>query len=202
MSRFTFPRTQFLAALLVLMLAPMASAQIEIGAGYSNLHLAGTDKNLQNVDGFGVDLRLGGPIIPLPVVDSLRLGIDLGWRRYNTDGTGTNPFSPDKSDLDLFNAELRAAWRQPLGPFFIEPYVSGGLLLGTYSSNNHFNLSNLDQTKVGWSVRPEIAVGAKIAIVTIGIEGSYRIGHLQTFSNGAGGNLNEWYAGAFAGISF
>lgn len=194
-------RSAFLAAILLLLLAPIASAQIEIGAGFSNLHLAGADKNLQNVDGFGVDLRIGGPLIPLPVLANLRLGIDLGWRRYNTDGTGTNPFSPDQSDLDLFNAELRAAWRQPLGMFFVEPYVSGGLLVGTYSSNNRFNLSNFDQTAAGWSVRPGVAVGVKIAIVTLGVEGSYRVGNLH-FRNGAGGNLNEWYAGAFAGISF
>ena len=101
-------RSTFLACLFVLLLAPLASAQIELSGGYSNLHLGGSDQNLRDADGFGVDLRVGGPIIPLPVVNSFRLGVDLGWRRYNTDGSGTSIFTPDKSDLDLFAGELRA----------------------------------------------------------------------------------------------
>src|SRR5437016_5965593 len=123
MSRFTF-----LAAILIFILAPMALAQIELSGGYSNLHLNGTDNNLHDANGFGLDLRAGGPIIPLPVVEAFRLGVDVGWRRYNTDGSGTSPFNPDKSDLDLFSGEERAAWRQPFGMFVVEPSVAGGAL--------------------------------------------------------------------------
>ena len=192
-----------LAAFLVLifLIAPHATAQIELSGGYSNLHLDGADQNLHDANGFGLDLRAGGPILPGPVISNLRLGVDVGWRRYNTDGSGSTPFEPDKSDLDLFSFEGRAAWRQPLGPFFIEPSIAAGGLVGVYSSENHFNLTNFDQTEVGWSIRPGLGAGVHIGLFSAGVEGSYRWGHLA-FDNGVGGDLHEWYAGVFAGISF
>jgi len=103
--------------------------------------------------------------------------------------------------LDLFSGEVWAAWRQPLGMFFIEPSVSGGALVGTYSTHNHFNLTDFDQTSIGWSIRPRLAAGIHVALFDAGIEGSYRWGNLK-FHNNVGGDLHEWYAGVFAGIAF
>src|SRR4051794_3770250 len=70
-------RCALLIPFTILLLAPsLALAQIELSGGYSNLHLGGADQNLHNADGFGLDLRVGGSPIPLPVASNFRLGVD------------------------------------------------------------------------------------------------------------------------------
>ncbi len=181
----------------VLFFAATASAQIELGGGYSNLKLDGADNNLKDANGFGLDLRAGGPLILQP----LRVSFDFGWRQYATTGSGLSIDEPNTSDLNIFSADVLVGWRQPVGPFFIEPEIAAGVLVGAYSTNNHFDASSFSTTNVGWSIRPGVAVGVHLLFFTAGIEGNYRWGNLD-LGNGVGGGLREWYAGAFVGISF
>lgn len=202
--------------------APRAAAQGEnefaLGVGYTRMNFAGADILVDDRDGVHFDpyvsfapfeglpqLRLGGAVGFSVAVDDVRGAL------VSDENGGSLFVSGDDVSLMLFEPELRIAWRQALvkdEAFFIEAGVGGGAVIGWLSAGDGEGGdggtadAELDETDVTYMGRGFVRLGAHVTSGIVGIEASYLRGGRLDFTDGAAGDLSEFYVGIFGALTF
>jgi hypothetical protein len=211
-----------LLALASALFAPAALAQGEsefsLGVGYTRMEFEGATILVDDRDGVHLDpyvsfapfqglpqLRLGGAVGFSFAVDDVRGAL------VSDDSGGTLFVSGDDVSLMLFEPELRIAWRQALAKdeaFFVEAGVGGGAVIGWLSAGDGEGGADgagdaeLDETEATWMGRGFVRLGAHVTSGIVGIEGSYLRGGRLDFTDGAAGDVSEFYVGIFGALTF
>lgn len=158
-----------LAILVTLVGLAQGKGYLDGGLGYARLSLEGG--NNDELSGWGPAFRLW--FNDVDAEDGLRPFLGLHGTMYLGDS--------DKDpiwDVSVFTPEVGLAWHQRLGDsgFFLEPSVTGGAAITTYSRRGDFLVSYYvgeDDTAVGWVVRPGVLLGYQRDRWAGGVEISY-----------------------------
>ena len=173
---------------------------IVVGAARANdrkfelsLSAGGTRLSIDDdaLDGqWGVAVEPSFSFSPLPETPQFRLGagVGLAWISADVD----NEFIAGQLDLFLITPELLLSWRQPVAEsWYVEPGVGVGAVLG-----------GVDFVGIEWgsgySARPFVRIGYEIDNWCVGVEASYRFGHLD-FGDGDG-DIETFDIGAFLAV--
>jgi hypothetical protein len=107
----------------------------------------------------------------------------------------------------MFTPEVGLAWHQRLGDsgFFLEPSVTGGAAIATYTRRGNPRTVSYyigeDDTAVGWVVRPGVLLGYQRGTWTGGVEASYGLLDID-FTHEVSGTHRELYIGLFGRFSW
>jgi hypothetical protein len=189
--------------------AQPAAAQlsgVDFGLGVSTLSFDGDDR-LDGERTLGV--QFGLTTMPREY-EGLKLGLHFGASSYTQDARFVLPPQPELftitgtfSDLDLMVPEVRVAWVQPVGDWFVEPSIGVAVIFGRYTAGvtrlgllGRFDDVTIRRNRTGLGVRPGVRAGYLMRDWALGVETSYLIGRLR-FGDGIGGTIGEWYIGGF-----
>lgn len=166
-----------LSLALVMVMALVGAAQgntyLDGLAGFARLSLdtGNSHGDIDDLDGWGMGFRIGLG------------GADAGdGPRVFFNFHGTNYYGDEDEDpiwnVALFTPELGVAWHLSLGEsgFFVEPCVSGGAAIASYTRRGDFLVSYIvgeDEVAAGWVVRPGVLLGYQGDAWGLGVELSY-----------------------------
>ena len=196
------------------------AAEFDFGIGYAHIELDGSESPFDSRDGLRVEPRFswspGGDDAPL------RLGFSLAFSGFDR-RTDDDQIFIDEDDneiiivdgdevesLTLITPEFQVSYRLMLGPgdsevnkkWFVEPGIGVGVVIGQYWVGETFGWwfdTDIDEWDATIAGRPFIRAGYQDERWVLGLEASYMFGGSLDFTNDIGGDVREWYVGAFFG---
>jgi hypothetical protein len=200
--------------------AEVGGKEFDLSIGYAHLSLSGSAGPFDDRDGIRVEPRFsfgaGG------ATSGLRFGIGVGISGFEKshdedffvidDDGDVFEFDGDSVEsITLITPEIQLSWRQMLGPvegessqrrWFVEPGVGLGVVFAQYWVGDTFGFAvdtDISEWDTTIAARPFLRAGWSGDRWVFGLEGSYLFGGNLDFTDEVGGDLEEWYVGAFFG---
>jgi hypothetical protein len=195
-----------------------AGGEFDLGVGYGKLWIDGAEGVFDERDGVRVEPRFSFDLCPK--IPQLRLGVGVSVSGYShelaedtiitiDDGDEIHIIEADQwESVGLIVPELQLSWRQTLGDdghWFIEPGVGVGAVIANYWAGDEWWWDDDDETSewdVTFGVRPFVRAGYAWENWSVGLEASYLWGGNVELTDQVDGDLREFYAGAFFGVSW
>lgn len=186
-----------LAILVTLVGSAHGTGYLDGGLGYARLSLEGG--NNDELSGWGPAFRLW--FNDVSAEDGLRPFLGLHNTRYQGDSDKDSIW-----DISVFTPEAGLAWHQRLDDsgFFLEPSVTTGVAIATYTRRGDFLVSYYlgeDDSATGWVVRPAVLLGYQRDRWAGGVEISYSSLDID-FTDEVSGIHRELYIGLFGRFSW
>ena len=200
--------------------AELGGKEFDLGVGYANISLDGSAPPFDDRGGLRVEPRFsfgaGG------VTSGLRVGFAVAFSGYERSVDNEVTFTDDDGDevefdfddvesLTLITPEVQLSWRQMLGPiegenderrWFVEPGIGLGVVAAQYWVGESFGWwtdTDISEWDATLAARPFLRAGYAGDRWVLGLEASYLIGGSLEFTDTIGGDVEEWYVGAFFG---
>lgn len=186
--------------------------EFAIGLGYTHVSLDDTSiGDMAEEGGFRFEPRF--TFAPLDDAPQFRLGVGMGFSFFYDETDSSAIFIDDDGDvfigdadeyenLFLWTPELQASYRHTFDSgLVLEGGVGVGGVFAYYTAGEEFFNTyydeQLDEGDITWSVRPFARAGYRSDGFTLGLETSYLVGGDLDFTPEIGGNIDEFFVGAF-----